>query len=204
MIRVKICGMQSPADIETSVAAGADAVGFIFCDGPRRLTLDDAAALTSRVPPFVTTVGVFADTPISLIREALARCRLDVLQFAGNEEPQLRGSFARPTLIVSRGEIPELADLRAARAIAVVGDGSAGDLRGGTGVRMSIEAARGLRERCARHFILAGGLTPDNVAEAIRAIEPDGVDVRSGVERDGRKDAGLIRAFVRAVKEARA
>jgi len=202
VIRVKICGMQSRDEVDACASAGADALGFIFADGPRRLTIEAAAALTATVPPSVTCVGVFADTPVELIREALARCRLDVLQFSGDEPAQIRGSFLKPTIAVTRGRVPDASELRAANAIAVLIDGVSGGLRGGTGTPVDLNAARRIRLACGAHLLIAGGLTPSNVAATIAAVGADGADVRSGVERDGRKDPALVRAFVRTAKEA--
>mgnify|MGYP001267727509 CR=1 FL=1 len=202
MIRIKICGMQSVEDVATCVSAGADALGFIFAGGPRRLTIERAAELTASVPPSVTCVGVFADTPAETIRAAIARCRLDVLQFAGDESATLRGSFGRPTIAVTRGQVPDTAELAQANAIAVLVDGASGNLRGGTATLVDVELARSIRSACGAHLILAGGLTPANVAGLILEISPDGVDVRSGVEVADRKDPLFVRAFVRAAKGA--
>ena len=203
MTRVKICGMHCADDVAMCVAAGADALGFIFAESARQLTVDDAAQLTARVPPFVTTVGVFADSPAELIWEAIARCRLDVLQFSGDEAPEFCGSFGKPTIVV----VGENARINSryysrARAVAVMVDSRTEEGRGGTGRTVDFAAARRLRDQCDRFFILAGGLRAENVAQAVRAIGPDAVDVRSGVERDGRKDAQLVRAFIQAAREA--
>jgi len=204
-MRVKICGMRSAEDIALCVRAGADALGFIFTDGPRRLTVEVAAVLTARVPAFVTVVGVFADAPDDLIRAATARCRVDVLQFCGDEAARRRGSFGKPTIAVIRdGCVPDAQELTLARAVAVMLDARApdGGARGGTGVRVSPDEAARARRAVRADFILAGGLTPANVGDAIESVRPDAVDVSSGVELRGQKDARLVRAFVLAAKEA--
>ena len=105
MTRVKICGIRSTGDVAACVEAGADALGFILADGPRQVSIEQAAALTQLVPPFVTCVAVFADSPRELIRAAIEACRIDVLQFAGNEPAAMRGSFGKPTIFVSRCEV---------------------------------------------------------------------------------------------------
>src|SRR5690349_16541338 len=102
MIRVKICGMTDAADVGACAAAGADALGFIFAQSARRLTIEAARALTAGVPPFVTTVGVFAGDPAELVTAAIGACRLDVLQFSGGETADFCGSFGKPTIVVSR------------------------------------------------------------------------------------------------------
>ena len=206
-MRVKICGMTSIADVRACVDAGADALGFIFASSPRRLPLVDdlAKSLTDAVPPFVTCVGIFADDPPELIRAALARCRIDVLQFAGSEAPHFCGSFGKPTILVSRGRAYSAAELAAANARAVLVDGYAAGMAGGTGRTVDARTFARVREASGRiSMILAGGLHAGNVASMIRAIGPDAVDVRTGVERDGHKDRQLVASFVRIARSASA
>ena len=209
MVRVKVCGMMSRDDIETCVRAGVDAVGFIFAPGPRRLSLAVAENLTKLVPPFVTSVGVFGGNDPAFIHNALELCRLDVLQFSDGETSELCGSFGKPTIVVvhasasSTNGLPRRRDLEKARASAVMVDSGAKNELGGTGIRVSEELAAKLRLRSALPFILAGGLTPDNVAAAIKAVRPWGVDVRSGVERGDRKDRRLVERFVREARAGR-
>lgn len=200
MIRVKICGMQSAQDVETCVAAGADALGFILAGGPRLLSVEEAAALTRLVPPFVSCVGVFAGTPADVVQTAIERGRLDVLQFSGDEAPEFCGRFGKPTILAAGERMPGAEELRAARAIGVIVDSRTEGKYGGTGLLFDADLACRLRASTNAFFILAGGLTAQNVAEAIAKIEPDAVDVRSGVERGDRKDPDLVRAFIRAAK----
>ena len=216
MVRVKICGITSAQDVATCVRSGADALGFIFAPGPRRIHLELAAWLTKLVPPFVTTVGVFAGDDAAFVREALEQCRLDVLQFSGGETPVFAGSFGRPTIVVvhasphpeepsgdSARDLPFDRDaLARARAVAVMVDARSATAHGGTGQRVDERLARRMCGRSALPFILAGGLTPDNVAGAIAAVRPWAVDVRSGVERADVKDRGLVERFVRAAHAA--
>jgi phosphoribosylanthranilate isomerase len=201
-VRIKICGMTDASETATCVAAGADALGFIFEVGPRGLDIEEAAALTAATPPFVTTVGVFVNSSAELVRSAIAACRLDVLQFSGDEAPEFCGSFGKPTIVGAGMRMPSREDLAAARAVAVMADSRSGDAYGGTGLPVPLETARALRSAAGRCFVLAGGLKPETVAAAIRAIRPDAVDVRSGVERDGRKNGALVRAFVAAARGA--
>lgn len=202
MIRLKFCGMRDPHDVALCTAAGADAVGFIFADGPRRLTVDEAARLAAAVPQGVARVGVFANQPEALVTAALAACRLDILQFAGGESPDFCGSFGVPTMLTARVAAPAPDVVARARASAIIVDASAAGKLGGTGIRVDAAVARRIRAGSSTWLILAGGLTPANVGDAIRQLRPDGVDVRSGVEQGGRKDPGLVRAFARAVEEA--
>ena len=202
MIRVKICGMRTREEVSLCAAAGADALGFIFAPGPRRLELDEAARLTAAVPAGVKRVGVFANASASLIEAALERCALDILHFAGDESPEFCGAFGMPTLLTARDQAPPLDVVQRARAVGIIADGRSNGAYGGTGVRVAPEVARRIRSGAPVRFILAGGLTADNVGEAIRTLQPDGVDVRSGVERDGYKDARLVSAFVNATQRA--
>ena len=202
MIRLKMCGMQTVADVEICAAAGADALGFIFASGPRRLAPADAAALTKAVPAGIMRIGVFADTSRQLIEEALESCALDALQFAGSETPEFCGSFGMPTLLVARECAPARDVLARARAIAVLADARNEGVHGGSGVRVSDDLAARIRSGSSAPFILAGGLTPQNVGHAIRTLRPNGVDVRSGIERHGRKDPELVGGFAQAVMEA--
>jgi len=203
MIRIKICGMASIQDVTTCAAAGADALGFIFAASPRKLSLTEARVLTDAAPTSVTTVGVFANDPADLVQIALAQCRLDVLQFCGDESPQYCGSFGKPTIVVTRGRTLSAAELEAARAIAILVDAGMPGRYGGTGSLVDAETfVRARSQHPATHAILAGGLTPANVARRIGVARPDAVDVRTGVERDGRKDPTLVRTFVAAAHEA--
>lgn len=203
MIRVKICGMTDRADLDACIDAGADAVGFIFAQSPRRLTLEQARALTAAVPPFVTTVGVFAGDTGELVSGAIEACRLDVLQFCGDELPEFCGSFGKPTVVAARGKRWTAAALARARAIAVLVDSWSAREFGGTGRLAPIESAQRARaDHEGAAIVLAGGLNATNVGALIRSVKPDAVDVRTGVERASRKDPGLVRAFVAAARTA--
>lgn len=202
MIRLKICGMRTREEVALCAAAGADALGFVFAPGPRRLELDEAARLVAVVPAHVKRVGVFANAPARFIEAALEHCALDILQFAGDESPEFCGAFGVPTFLTARDHAPPLDVVQRARAVAVIADARSNGVYGGTGVRMAPELALRIRSGAPVRFILAGGLTPDNVGDAITTVRPDGVDVRSGVERDGYKDRKLVNAFAEAATRA--
>jgi len=203
MMRVKICGIASRDDVDACITAGADALGFIFARSPRRLTLDAAAGLTAAVPPFVTTVGVFAGVPADVVRSAIDACRLDVLQFSGEESAEFCGSFGKPTIVATRSRPWDRGARTTARAVAVMIDSWTPAQRGGTGRLVPRQLARRARaENDGAIVVLAGGLTAANVAPIIRDIRPDAVDARTGVEREGKKDPALVRAFVFAARSA--
>ncbi len=205
--RVKICGITRPQDALEAAEAGADALGFNFYPpSPRFLAPRQAQAIIRRVPPFVSTVGVFADPSLEEVRRALLTCRLDYLQFSGDEDPEFLAQFPADKVIKAF----RLRDRRGLKALArypLAGsfllDAWAPGLKGGTGKRLPWDLALEARRRFDRPLILAGGLNPGNVAEAVRRTRPWAVDVASGVESaPGRKDRALVAAFVRGAKGA--
>lgn len=188
-----------------AVETGADAVGMIFAPSPRRITESAAKHIAGHLPPFITPVGVFVDPT----RDEIARAREIfpdlVVQLHGDESPSfvssLDGKIIK-TIHVAQDASDAAAVERAAnehpRAILLF-DTVSGAQRGGTGVvfpwRTIFPVAR------ARQVIVGGGLTPENVSNCVRTVRPFGVDVRSGIETDGRKDLLKMRAFVQAVKD---
>ncbi len=211
-VRVKICGVTHPDDLAVAVAAGADAVGLNFHPpSPRSVTPEAARALLADLPPFVEAVGVFANRKVGELRELLAEVgRLTTVQMHGGPHEVVA---AYPYRFVPAFQVREAADLdvirryldacRSAKALpdAILVDGHAPGLVGGTGKRAPWELLADFRPGVP--LILAGGLTPDNVAEAVRAARPYAVDVASGVEsRPGRKDADKVRRFVQRALEA--
>jgi phosphoribosylanthranilate isomerase len=205
--RVKICGITTWEDARLSVDLGASALGFNFYPpSPRAIAPADAWKIIRRLPPFVEAVGVFVNWP-PLVVEALARAlRLTAVQLHGAESPEEVSELARTRRVIKAVQVKRgfraagLAKYRAADGILL--DGFARGLHGGTGRTLDWKLARAARRY--GKIILAGGLTPENVAEAIRVAEPYAVDVASGVEqRPGRKDPGKLRALFAAVESAR-
>lgn len=199
--RIKICGITRPEDALAAARLGADAIGLVFHErSPRRVDVARAAAVAAALPPFCATVALFVDPAPHAVREVLGGVRIDFLQFHGDEPPAFCGGFGRPYLKAVRmreGVDLEKAAARYADATALLLDAWHAELPGGTGRRF---AWRALPAGLRLPVMLAGGLAADNVAEAIRIMHPYGVDVSSGVEAaPGIKDAGRMRAFVRAV-----
>lgn len=203
--RVKICGITRVEDGLAAAAAGADAIGLVFAASPRRVTADQACAIVAALPPFLKVVGLFVDAPAASVREVLGRVPLDLLQFHGRETPDDCRIFGRPYIkaISMRDDVDVVGVAsRYADAAGLLFDGFHPQLAGGSG--QVFDWTRIPRD-LDRPVILAGGLTPENVARAIQAARPYAVDVSSGVERDkGIKDAAKIAAFIRHVNEARA
>jgi phosphoribosylanthranilate isomerase len=205
--RVKICGITTWDDARLSVDLGASALGFNFYPpSPRAISPADAWNIIRRLPPFVEAVGVFVNWPPPAVAELARALRLNTVQLHGAESPEEVAALARTHRVIKAVRVGR--GFRAAklvryrRAEAILLDGFARGLHGGTGRTLDWNLARAAR-RYGR-IILAGGLTPENIAEAIRAAEPYAVDVASGVEaRPGRKDPARLRALFAAVEAAR-
>jgi phosphoribosylanthranilate isomerase len=183
--------------------AGADALGFMFYPpSPRFISNGAAREIIRELPPFIARVGVFVDPTEEQVRQAIAETGIDTLQFHGDETPEFCRRFGLKTLKAFR--VRDAESLRAADAYTsetwLLDSYVAGQL-GGTGARFNWElATEAARSHCV---ILAGGLTPENAAEAVRKVRPYGLDVSSGVESSpGHKDADKVRAFIAAAKTA--
>lgn len=212
---VKICGNTSVEDALVAAEAGADALGFVFAASPRRVTVEQVAAIEPGLPAAIEKIGVFVDAELSEIATTVRTCGLTGVQLhsdAGADAPaRLRAEFGpglRILRVVHFG--PDAARLAAEYAADADVDGVLVDSRtatavGGTGVAFDwAEARRTVFRDGAARLVAAGGLSPANVAEAIATLRPWGVDVVSGVEAaPGRKDAEKVRAFVRNAREAR-
>lgn len=199
--RIKICGITRPEDGAAAASAGADAVGFVFYPAsPRLVDLDTAEQIAAAVPPFVARVALFLDPAAADVQAVIDRLRPDLLQFHGGESPAFCGCFGLPYLkAVPMGDQdtdPAAFAERFADAAALLLDSHSAGMPGGSGT--GFEWSRGGPQ--SRPVILAGGLTADNVGDAVRAARPYAVDVSSGVESaPGIKDAELINAFTEAV-----
>lgn len=197
---VKICGITTEEDGLLSVAMGADAVGFVFAPSPRQVAVDHARDIVRRLPPEVLTVGVFRDELPQRVIEMCHRAGLRAAQLHGQESPEDTAMVRAAVGLVIKAFPAGSAVLERAsdwRADAVMVDSPAP----GSGEVFDWSLAEGAP--VGRRFILAGGLTPDNVADAIERVRPWGVDVSSGVEaRPGHKDPIKVRDFVKRAKNA--
>lgn len=198
-IRVKLCGVRRPEDAVLCAAAGADEVGVVFAErSKRRVTVDEARRIRKALPGHVPLVGVFQDAPLEEALRIAREVGLAALQFHG-KLPAPGGDLPLyAALQVNGADLAGLSDLSGFSRVLL--DGPAG----GSGVSFAWSVARTARGKVAGEVFVAGGLHPGNVAEAIRAAEPHGVDVASGIEGpDGFKDPTLLHAFVRAARGAR-
>ena len=213
--RVKICGITRLADGLAAAREGADAIGFIFWAGtPRRIATDVACAIAAALPPYVTIVGLFVDPEPAEVRAMLAAVPLDLLQFHGNEPPELCRAFPRPYIKAvavgaraSKDGLLEYAARYPDAAGWLFDAPPSGGLPGGTGQTFDWST---LPHDLERPIVLSGGLNAGNVGAAIRRVRPWAVDVSSGVEAidaDGKpakgiKDPERIRAFIEEVRHA--
>lgn len=201
MVRVKICGITNPEDALMAVEAGADALGFVFFpDSPRCVSPEQAEAIIRRLPPFVQTVGLFVNEGVEKVNLVADRCGLDLIQLHGEETPDycadVRRRIIKAFRVKDESSLAGMADYRVAAPLL---DAWSPAAHGGTGTTFNWEIAA--RAAASRDIILAGGLTPENVAGAIAAVRPYAVDVSSGVESaPGKKDAGLVSRFIRSCK----
>lgn len=196
---VKICGITRVEDADAAVAAGAGAIGFVFWPtSPRFIDPYRARTIAAMLPPFVTVVGVFVNQPLDYVNGVASLVRLGAVQLHGDETPAFAAAVSRPVIkAVSVGGL----DTRAwpARTMLLL-DAHDPVARGGTGRTIDWTAAADVAAQ--RAILLAGGLTPDNVADAVARVRPFGIDVSSGVERaPGIKDHQRLRALFEAVHD---
>lgn len=202
MTRIKICGITTPGDASAAASAGADAIGVVFHEpSPRCVSIDTAAAIVAALPPFVTPVGLFLDAPAAHVRAVLERVPLGLLQFHGHEDAEFCRAFGRgymKSVAMADGGDPSAAARAYPDAVALLADSHGEGEAGGTGRTFAWERVSGRRDW---RLVLAGGLDPDNVTAAVRAVRPDAVDVSSGVETSpGCKDAARIQRFIEEVR----
>lgn len=199
MVRIKICGITTPEAARAAADAGADAVGLVFAPSRRRVSVEQAKAIVAVLPPFVSRVGVFVDEAPERIAAIAETCGLDVLQLHGDEPPEACQWFPRKVIKAIRIRGPEsLEDLERYQVDAFLLDTFVPGEPGGTGRTFDWGIARAAASRF--RVILSGGLTPENVTQALEVVRPYGVDVSSGVETGGAKDPEKIRAFIAAVR----
>ncbi len=199
-MRIKICGITRPEDAEQALALGADTVGCVFhAASARHVTAEIAQDIRVAVGDAGTLVGLFVDPTVDQVQAVLDRIELDVLQFHGEESPAFCEQFQRPYLkAVAMSPDVDLTAVNSAYCSArgLLLDSAHGGQFGGTGHRFDWEW---IDARLQKRFMLAGGLTADNVGDAIRQVRPAAVDVSSGVEKkQGIKDRDRMRAFIEA------
>ena len=211
-MKIKICGITNPDDALAAINAGADALGFNFyAKSPRYISPPDCAKIQSTISNLkspITAVGIFVNSPATFIADVLDACSLDLAQLSGDEPPEVLTWLWGRAYKAIRPRSMEEAEYDACRYTplangqpALLVDASHPRLYGGTGQMADWSVARGLTSEYS--VLLAGGLTPENVADAVQAVNPWGVDVASGVESSpGRKDHRKMIDFARAARGA--
>lgn len=218
MTWVKICGITNPEDALLAVEAGANAVGFVFySESPRRVRVETAREIIAKVPERIEKVGVFVDEPLERVREVALGAGLTAVQLQGKasiegvlNHPQPVGQrlgVAKMILAVAGDSLKNggvlISQEAREKVFALLFDSQANGVVGGTGTSFDWQGTRGMIQVISLKLpvIVAGGLNPGNVAQAVRLLQPFGVDVSSGVEaRPGKKDPEKVRAFVQAVR----
>lgn len=200
-VRIKICGLTRAQDVKNAVAEGADALGFVlYAPSPRAVTAEQAALLIKEVPAFVTTVALFVNESAEEIQRVLSICSFDLLQFHGDESPEFCRQFNRPYMKAIR--VRSADDIHSAvqqypDTKALLLDAYVENLPGGTGLAFDWR----LIPQLSVPWVLAGGLNPTNVAEAINQVTPFAVDISGGVEASkGIKDRKKIQEFISEVR----
>ncbi|MCE9633338.1 MAG: phosphoribosylanthranilate isomerase [Methylophilales bacterium] len=199
-VRTKICGITRAEDALSAVACGADAIGLVFAESPRRVTTEQAATIVAALPPFVDVVGLFVNAEASEVRRIMHAVNLSLLQFHGDETPEFCAQFDFPYIKAVRVKqglnlLQYATDFSDAKALLL--DAYQEGVAGGTGKTFDWNL---IPNELPKPVILAGGLNAENVHEAIKKVRPYAVDVSGGVESaKGIKDAEKIGAFLREV-----
>jgi len=204
-MKIKICGITNLEDAKGAVAAGADALGFVmYRKSPRWVDLSLVKGIVKELPPFVLPVGVFVNEEAGTVRALMDECGFALAQLHGDESPLYCQHLGRPALkalrLKDRDTILTLAGFQGqANVRGFVIDAYSDQAYGGTG--QTVDWALAQEVARSAPIILAGGLTPENVAEAIKTVRPYGVDVSSGVEKTpGKKDPDKVKAFIEAAR----
>ena len=202
MVRVKICGITNKSDALSAAGLGADALGFIFYKGSKRyIDPKEAGRIISSLPPFISAVGVFVNQGIEEIKEYARLSGIDTVQLHGDETPVFCGEVPyRMIKAVRVKDAVNIAEVELYPVRAILFDKHSDEMYGGTGSHFDWGVLKGLS--ISKKIILSGGLTPENVSQAVRLVKPYGVDVSTGVEdAPGKKNHEKMRKFIEAVKD---
>jgi len=202
MVKVKVCGITNLDDALAAIECGADALGSVFAPSPRQVTADVARGIADRLPPFIYRVGVFVNSDLKKVKQTMASCHLDLAQLHGDEDADYCAAlFPRAIKVFTTKNVPSEQELRRYRVAAYMLDLDKGTAFESSEQMRLWQLAHRLGDY--RPVILAGGLTPSNVGEAIKIARPYAVDVSSGVESEpGKKDHGKMQDFMMAAEEA--
>lgn len=200
MTRVKICGLKELEHVEAAVKAGADFIGLVFAPSKRQVTIEQAAQLAKAIPSHIKKVGVFVNPDPQFVHEVYNAVPLDYVQYHGDESNEFIQQIGLPA--IKAFSVHTADDVLQAAIYDVdyyLFDAPGTDFRGGSGHAFDWSLLQHIKKD---KIILAGGLNPKNIKDAINLVQPYGVDVSSGVEQDGRKNTQLIESFLQAAKGA--
>ncbi|WP_179884748.1 phosphoribosylanthranilate isomerase [Bacillus sp. AFS015802] len=199
MTKVKVCGIRREEEARWAIEAGADAVGFVFADSKRRIDVESAARISASLPAHIWKIGVFVNESKEKLKEIYRTVNLDYVQLHGDESVFFAEDLDLPYIkVISVKEKEDIYGIDQCPGGIILLDSGKGPYRGGNGTTFNwdyVDAGS-----FPQQLILAGGLNPDNVREAITKVRPYMVDVSSGVETDGRKDRLKIESFIREAK----
>ncbi|MGG0716936.1 phosphoribosylanthranilate isomerase [Robertmurraya massiliosenegalensis] len=199
-MKVKICGIKDVETVRYAIEQGADAVGFVFAESKRKITSEEAGELIDSLPANVLKVGVFVNEALEVVQEIIAQTGINVVQLHGDESPEYCRQLTVPVIkafsIESKEDLEQIHQFDCDYALL---DSPKGKYRGGNGVKFDWSLLSQF-DRRGKKIILAGGLNPNNVEDAIKEVMPYMVDVSSGVETDGKKDFAKIQTFLRKAK----
>lgn len=208
LVRIKVCGITRVQDAMLAAGMGADAIGLIFCESPRRVDVEQARRIVAALPPFVTAVGVFVDASEAEVLDIAARVGLGAVQLHGAEPPEMVRRLSQSVKVIKAFRIKDAQSLSECAAYsgaaAFLFDTYVAGKAGGTGRAFdwSLVARPGVPDLDKTPWIVAGGLRPDNVQQALQMCHPYAVDVSSGVEKQpGVKDAELLAEFISKVRQ---
>ena len=200
-VKIKVCGLTDPSEAKAVAEAGANAIGLVFAKSPRQIDPDRAREIVQNLPPMVQTVGVFVNESSEKIRQIIDYCGLDLVQLHGEETPETCKDLAPRAIkawrIRTKADIQDLLPYQEV-VKAFLLDAWSPSAHGGTGETFDWSIAIEAKKVLSRPIILAGGLKPENIAQAVKQVRPWGVDVSSGVENaPGKKNIDLVADFIR-------
>jgi phosphoribosylanthranilate isomerase len=200
MVKIKVCGITNIDDALLALSLEVDMLGFVFAESRRRITAVNASKIIDALPPSILKVGVFVNEQEKRVRQILELCRLDILQFHGDESPEYTQNFREKIIKSFRIKDKDfLKDIPKYKTSAYLLDAYSRKAYGGTGAVFNWDLA--IKAKKFGPIILAGGLNPDNVVEAIKKVQPYGVDISSGVESyPGKKDKKKLEEFVKRAR----
>ncbi|WP_226675043.1 phosphoribosylanthranilate isomerase [Rossellomorea aquimaris] len=199
MTKVKVCGIRRQVEAEWALEAGADAIGFVFADSKRKVDVEKAAEISKAVSPDLLKIGVFVNETKERMEEIFHLVELDYVQLHGDESVEFCETLNLPFIkAISVKERKDIDGIEEFPGEMILLDSGKGPHRGGNGTTFNWDYAHSIN--IPQHLILAGGLNPDNVREAIIKVRPNMVDVSSGVETEGKKDRLKIESFIKEVK----